>query len=382
MRKFTLSTFKSIFVWVVTFALTLLLSMGSAYAYFTATAQKKQSSATTGIIKIGLSDTTLSTTASGSLVSTKIVPGSQVAYSGIVQNTGTANMYAVLECSVYVDNTLVQTAYYTADGTQLVYSNSSNAYTTEATPIAVGGSKTFILYFTFDTTYGNEYKNKSAQLKVVAYGIQQSHLTALEATNILLNGTGGGTISLPSTYTQLEYVEMNGKQWFDTDFQVTADTDNFIVETSVKWTNTAKRQLMGYSSNVSGYFGINANGKYEIGANTGVGISASTTSFDNLKVIRNKTNSIWAFYVNNNLLKKYGAPDGRSGKFQVGCLVSYSEYANYCKMKYFNIYQDGVVKYNLVPAKNSAGVAGMYDTVNDKFYTSTSGTAFIAGPEV
>lgn len=192
MRKFTLNTFKSIFVWVVTFALTLLLSMGSAYAYFTATAQKKQSSATTGIIKIGLSDTTLSTTASGSLVSTKIVPGSQVAYSGIVQNTGTANMYAVLECSVHVDNTLVQTSYYTADGTKLAYSNSSNAYTTEATPIAVGGSKAFILYFTFDPTYGNEYKNKSAQLKVVAHGIQQSHVTALEATNILLNGTGEG----------------------------------------------------------------------------------------------------------------------------------------------------------------------------------------------
>lgn len=173
---------------------------------------------------------------------------------------------------------------------------------------------------------------------------------------------------------------MNGKQWFDTDFQVTADTDNFIVETSVKWTNTAKRQLMGYSSDTSGYFGINASGKYEIGASTGIGISASTSSYDNLRVIRNKTNHIWSFYVNNNLLSNYGAPDERSGKFQVGCLVSYSGYSCYCQMKYFKIYQDGAIKYNLVPAKDATGVVGMYDTVNNKFYTSTSGTAFVAGP--
>ena len=91
---------------------------------------------------------------------------------------------------------------------------------------------------------------------------------------------------------------MNGKQWFDTDFQVTAETDNFIVETSVKWTNTAKRQLMGYNSNVSGYFGINASGKYEIGANTGIGITASTNGYDNLRCIRNKTNNIKSKTIN------------------------------------------------------------------------------------
>lgn len=191
---------------------------------------------------------------------------------------------------------------------------------------------------------------------------------------------GGGVTKLPSNYTQLQYIKMNGNQWFDTDFQVTADTDNFIVETSVKWTNTAKRQLMGYSSDISGYFGINASGKYEIGASTGIGISASTSSYDNLRVIRNKTNHIWSFYVNNNLLSNYGAPDERSGKFQVGCLVSYSGYSCYCQMKYFKIYQDGELKYNLIPARNESGVVGMYDTVNEKFYVSTSGTAFISGP--
>ena len=66
---------------------------------------------------------------------------------------------------------------------------------------------------------------------------------------------------------------------------MTKTTNNFIVEVSVKWTSTTKCQLMGYGSNVSGYFGINARGKYEMGANTGICIRASTNGYDNLKIV-------------------------------------------------------------------------------------------------
>lgn len=376
-------------MWVIVFALTLVISMGGAYAYFTATATKKQSEMTTAIIKVALTDTQLKTTSEGSTTATKILPGSTINYSGKVQNTGNTDMYALLEFNVFVEgsNEPIQTAYYAPDGSntkQIAYSDSLKEYTTGATQIAASATKDFNLTFTFDKTYGNEYKGKTATLKVTAHAIQFRNIaSAVAATNLLLDGsTGGGVTNLPTNYTQLEYVEMNGKQWFDTDFQVTADTDNFIVETSVKWTNTAKRQLMGYNGGVSGYFGINASGKYEIGGATGAGITASTNSYDNLRAIRNKTNKIWSLYVNNNLLRNYGAPDDRSGKFQVGSLVSISEYSCYCQMKYFKIYQNDELKYSLIPAKDSTGVVGMYDTVNAKFYKSTTGSAFIAGAEV
>lgn len=370
-------------MWVIVFALTLVISMGGAYAYFTATATKKQSEMTTAIIKVALTDTQLKTTSEGSTTATKILPGSTISYSGKVQNTGNTDMYALLEFNVFVEgsNEPIQTTYYTADGTQLVYSDSLKEYTTGATQIAASATKDFNLTFTFDKTYGNEYKGKTATLKVTAHAIQFRNIaSAVAATNLLLDGsTGGGVTNLPTNYTQLEYVEMNGKQWFDTDFQVTADTDNFIVETSVKWTNTAKRQLMGYNGGVSGYFGINASGKYEIGGATGAGITASTNSYDNLRAIRNKTNKIWSLYVNNNLLRNYGAPDDRSGKFQVGCLISSSEYSCYCQMKYFKIYQNDELKYSLMPAKDATGVVGMYDTVNAKFYKSATSTDFVSG---
>lgn len=372
-------------MWVIVFALTLVISMGGAYAYFTATATKKQSEMTTAIIKVALTDTQLKTTSEGSTTATKILPGSTISYSGKVQNTGNTDMYALLEFNVFVEgsNEPIQTTYYTADGTQLVYSDSLKEYTTGATQIAANATKDFNLTFTFDKTYGNEYKGKTATLKVTAHAIQFRNIaSAVAATNLLLDGsTGGGVTNLPSNYTQLEYVEMNGKQWFDTDFQVAADTDNFIVETSVKWTNTAKRQLMGYNGGVSGYFGINASGKYEIGGATGAGITASTNSYDNLRAIRNKTNKIWSLYVNNNLLRNYGAPDDRSGKFQVGCLISSSEYSCYCQMKYFKIYQNDELKYSLMPARDATGVIGMYDTVNAKFYKSATSTDFVSGAQ-
>lgn len=370
-------------MWVIVFALTLVISMGGAYAYFTATATKKQSEMTTAIIKVALTDTQLKTTSEGSTTATKILPGSTISYSGKVQNTGNTDMYALLEFNVFVEgsNEPIQTTYYTADGTKLVYSDSLKEYTTGATQIAANATKDFNLTFTFDKTYGNEYKGKTATLKVTAHAIQFRNIaSAVAATNLLLDGsTGGGVTNLPTNYTQLAYIQSTGAQYFDTDFQVTASTDNFIIETSVKWTNTAKRQLMGYNGGVSGYFGINASGKYEIGGATGAGITASTNSYDNLRAIRNKTNKIWSLYVNNNLLRNYGAPDDRSGKFQVGCLISSSEYSCYCQMRYFKIYQNDELKYSLMPAKDATGVVGMYDTVNAKFYKSATSTDFVSG---
>lgn len=367
-------------MWVIVFALTLVISMGGAYAYFTASTEKKQASATTGIIAVGFSDDTkLVESSTGSYSNIKIVPGSTVSYHGYVKNTGTAAMYAVLECNVTVDSKIVQTQYYTATGTKLSYSDAQKTFTTDATAIAIGGQSAFDILFTFDKTYDNSYKNKTAKLQVVARAIQQSHLTAVQATNQLLSGSMP-VDSLPSSYTQLEYVEMTGAQWINTPFYVSGTTDNFIVETALKWTDISKRQLMGYDGGSTGYFGINEVAKYEIGGSVST-ISANTTSFDSLQVIRDKTNKIWSMYVNNSLAKT-STVDAKEGIMTIGTFGNLSNYACSAQMKYFKIYQDGAMKYCYIPAKNSSGVAGMYETVNGVWYPSKTSTAFVAGPEV
>ena len=52
-------------------------------------------------------------------------------------------------------------------------------------------------------------------------------------------------------------------------------------------------------------------------------------------------------------------------------------------MLYFcKITNSGELVRNLVPAKNSSGVVGMYDTVNNVFYTNAGTVTFTAGPEI
>lgn len=49
---------------------------------------------------------------------------------------------------------------------------------------------------------------------------------------------------------------------------------------------------------------------------------------------------------------------------------------------YFKLFVNGTLVRDLIPCKNSNNVVGMYDVVNDVFYTSPNGAAFTAGPAV
>lgn len=52
------------------------------------------------------------------------------------------------------------------------------------------------------------------------------------------------------------------------------------------------------------------------------------------------------------------------------------------RLYYFKLFVEGVLVRDLIPCKDSNNVVGMYDIVNNVFYTSPNGAAFIAGPEV
>ena len=202
MKKIHSGYLKSVLLWVIVFVLTLVVSMGGAYAYFTATATKKQATATTGIIRVKFDEPDPEKgVVCGDFVvnSTYIVPGSTVYCSGTVINDGTVGMWAVLECSVYVDGTKdpVQTEFYQVDGsgttgaTKIQYNSTADElkrFTTSATQIAFQGSKNFTIEFTFSTAYNNDYLKKSAQIVVIAHAIQESHVAGVEATNLLLQG--------------------------------------------------------------------------------------------------------------------------------------------------------------------------------------------------
>lgn len=52
------------------------------------------------------------------------------------------------------------------------------------------------------------------------------------------------------------------------------------------------------------------------------------------------------------------------------------------KLYYFKLFVEGTLVRDMVPCKNSSDVVGLYDLVNDVFYTSPNGALFVAGPEI
>ena len=393
MRKISKQNFKSFFMWVIVFALTLVISMGGAYAYFTASTEKKQASATTGIISVGFSDDTkLVESSTGSSSNIKIVPGSTVSYHGYVKNTGTAAMYAVLECNVTVDSKIVQTQYYTATGTKLSYSDAQNTFTTDATAIAIGGQSQFNILFTFDKTYDNSYKNKTAKLQVVARAIQQSHLTAVQATNQLLSGYIP-VDALPAAYTRVEYIETAGEAYLDTGVYP-AEVQNLGLD--MKYDSSAYGKWMFGSRSSYGSadtYGIymSSSNEYglQIGGATGSNrftISKPTTGLHTLKIMQSKVYfdgtdakvSITATTTAST--KKYPM---WLGTINHANTADSGQNRNFIgKIYYFTLYSGTDLVRKMIPCKNSAGVAGMYDMSTKTFYASKTSTAFTAGPTV
>lgn len=53
------------------------------------------------------------------------------------------------------------------------------------------------------------------------------------------------------------------------------------------------------------------------------------------------------------------------------------------KLRYMKVYsKSDVLLYDFVPCTNADGVAGLYDLVKNKFYSSSSSIAFTAGPVI
>ena len=52
------------------------------------------------------------------------------------------------------------------------------------------------------------------------------------------------------------------------------------------------------------------------------------------------------------------------------------------KLYYFKLFVEGQLVRDMVPCKNSNNIVGLYDLVNNIFYTSPNGALFVGGPEI
>lgn len=79
---------------------------------------------------------------------------------------------------------------------------------------------------------------------------------------------------------------------------------------------------------------------------------------------------------------------GQTHAFGTSLFCAFKDTSNtpfrFCEAKlyYFKLWVEGVLIRDLIPCKDTNNVVGMYDVVNNVFYTSPNGAAFVAGPTV
>ena len=185
--------------------------------------------------------------------------------------------------------------------------------------------------------------------------------------------------NLPVEYTQLEYLESTGTQYIDTRIKQ-QDGDEFGLVYQQITLDTSYRSLFGAA--VSGQ----TNEFY-------ISQTSSTTYVGNISNndIPRNTNKHTLSWVTTSSLSQNVVIDGQTYVISVQItpnpdlnVMVFARNANQDKMigKVYGYYQkrNGEYLINLVPAKNSSGVVGMYDTVSGTFLTNAGTGTFTAGP--
>lgn len=222
------------------------------------------------------------------------------------------------------------------------------------------------------------------------YGYKIPIIVNNTTTNIYLNeplrqiGNGMGEV-LPNGYKQLEYIQSSGTQYIDTgvygsnklsveiDFQPTTSPtyDNNIAIIG-SWASTPY-SIRYYTQGLYFFYGSD-----QTDASTG-NSALIETKRHKIKTDKNK------LYLDGTLIKTYTentfttesnlAIFGQRGSSATSRLSSAKLYN--CK-----IYDGDKLIRNFVPCTNSSDVAGLYDTVNDVFYTNNGTGSFTKGPRI
>ncbi len=191
--------------------------------------------------------------------------------------------------------------------------------------------------------------------------------------------------ALPSGYTELEYIESTGTQYIDTGFSPDANTRVDYKGQLLQYTSSVP--LLGArlgTDNIARFLplawstGVDT-GRTVYGAKDAVlNISTSTIYTGTFIPAQGKT------IINGVTYDISGANFTKiaDNNFYLFATSGYAGnlYNSVGRIWYVKIWDNNTLVRDLVPAKNSSGVIGMYDTVNNRFYENASTGEFVAGP--
>ena len=201
--------------------------------------------------------------------------------------------------------------------------------------------------------------------------------------------------SLPETYTQLEYIESTGTQYIDTgvnaDNKLKLDMD---IEFTSKGISTYKNPFGAIYNNGALRLHINPNNANSVNVQTGPNNSnvpvfngyPYTTRFQSIIDILNKTITTRIDNTTQESTLTYTNSFNLNMNFWLFRRNANSEdlkYYSYNKLYYFRMYQNGTLVRDFIPCyRNSDNEAGLYDLINNVFYTNQGTGKFIKGPSI
>ena len=203
-----------------------------------------------------------------------------------------------------------------------------------------------------------------------------------KANNDLDNILSGNENALPNEYQEVEYIQLSGEQYIDTNYALWANT-NWKIEYKFDVNEFyAYNNMIGSleTSNSYNEIWITSDGNYYIRftdvGRTSLGILELNTPYT---IIHDNTGTNLLNYVNSELVQTSNKAN-TSLNYKLG--LGHREGAKFLKGKiyYAKFWNGNELVRNFVPCyRKSDNEAGMYDTVNNVFYTNEGDGEFIVG---
>jgi len=206
------------------------------------------------------------------------------------------------------------------------------------------------------------------------------------------NGGTAGSL-LPDGYTQLEYIQSDGNQYIVTNFTPSSDFKHTIVFEGLS--GNSNSYIAGTVASAAGRAGnVRINGSYINGVygnnpSNGAGMLIDTTKTGGMSVLNGK--SVLVLDLHNNAANSITLNGVQVASTNTARITSTapmnlfaldSNYRSKIRLYSDTIEQNGALVHNYVPAQNSNGVVGLYDTVTGVFFTNRGNGSFTPGNPV
>ena len=197
--------------------------------------------------------------------------------------------------------------------------------------------------------------------------------------------------NLPSGYTELKWIKSTatGGQYIDLNIKLyeTLNTDYDIAIKAIhfgKGLDNTQPTLFGCQNETSpwpGTFIREGSNNYMVGRYIG-----GTSKDNNIT----KMNTVFELPVQTPPNKDVTSVDNGGQTHNYGtslfCAFTGSNSSPYryaeAAIHYFKLFVEGVLVRDMIPCRDPNNIVGLYDLVNDVFYSSPNGNAFVAGPEI